>query len=102
MHDVTTTGSISGYLSDSPVEVAAKTGTAQEDLTRSEHAQFVSFAPCDDPEITVTITIPNGYTSGNNAHLANQIYQFWYDAISNADILDMKAYQSENTNEVQD
>lgn len=93
MRSVVATGSITGYLDKSPVQVAAKTGTAQEDLTRSEHAQFVSFAPYDDPEITVTITIPNGYTSGNNAHLAEEIYQFWYGDINNADILAMNAYE---------
>lgn len=61
------------------VEVAGKTGTAEEDLTRPEHALFVSFAPYDDPEVTVTCVIPHGYTSGNAEELAGMVYAYMYD-----------------------
>ncbi len=92
MYDVVHSGTISPHFANCSIEVAAKTGTAQEDLTRSEHAQFVSFAPYDAPEITVSITIPNGYTSGNNAYLANDIYEYWYDYLTMDEILARKAF----------
>ena len=39
---------------DLPVEVGAKTGTAQVGLETTEaNAVFVCFAPCDDPEIAI-------------------------------------------------
>lgn len=60
------------------VEVAGKTGTAQEDLTRANHGLFVSFAPYNDPEITVTTVIPYGYSSGNAQELASFVYAYYY------------------------
>ena len=32
-----------------PIEAAGKTGTAQEDLKRPNHALFVGYAPYDNP-----------------------------------------------------
>lgn len=61
------------------VDVAGKTGTAEEDTTRPDHALFVSFAPYEDPEVTVTCVIPNGYTSGNAEELAGMVYAYMYD-----------------------
>lgn len=60
------------------VQVAGKTGTAQEDLKRANHGLFVSFAPYNDPEITVTTVIPFGYSSGNAQELAGFIYAYYY------------------------
>lgn len=61
------------------VKVAGKTGTAQEDTNRPNHALFVSFAPYDNPEVSVTCVIPNGYSSGNAEELAAFIYSYMYD-----------------------
>ena len=36
-----------------PIEAAGKTGTAQEDLKRPNHALFVGYAPYDNPEISI-------------------------------------------------
>lgn len=102
MREVVKSGTIEGYFDDCPVEVAGKTGSAQEDLTRAEHAQFVSFAPYDDPEISVSITIPNGYTSGNNAHLADEVYKLWYGTLTNDEIAERDAYDLGNSAVVSD
>ncbi len=61
------------------VEVAGKTGTAQEDKTKPNHALFVSYAPFNNPEISVTTVIPYGYSSGNAEELAGFIYAYYYD-----------------------
>lgn len=61
------------------VDVAGKTGTAEEDITRPNHALFVSFAPYENPEVTVTCVIPHGYTSGNAEELAGMVYAYMYD-----------------------
>ena len=61
------------------VEVAGKTGTAQEDKTKPSHALFVSYAPFNKPEISVTTVIPYGYSSGNAEELAGFIYAYQYD-----------------------
>ncbi|HRY63251.1 MAG TPA: penicillin-binding protein 2, partial [Patescibacteria group bacterium] len=47
-------------LSDLPVAVAGKTGTAQVSGDLPTHAWFTGFAPYEQPEIAITILIENG------------------------------------------
>jgi penicillin-binding protein 2 len=61
------------------VEVAGKTGTAEESTIRPSHALFVSYAPFNKPEISVTTVIPFGYSSGNAEELAGLIYAYYFD-----------------------
>ncbi len=61
------------------VDVAGKTGTAEENLARPAHALFVSYAPFVNPEISVTTVIPYGYSSGNAEELAGFIYAYYFD-----------------------
>lgn len=75
---ITDNTSASSLLNRMNVAVAGKTGTAQEDLTRACHALFVSFAPYEDPEITVTTVIPYGYSSGNAEELASMVYAYYF------------------------
>lgn len=53
-------GTLRTVFKDFPISVATKSGTAQEDLSRSSHAWFVGFAPYDDPQISVTVMMPFG------------------------------------------
>lgn len=78
MRRVITDSSAKRIFSDLPVEVAGKTGTAQETKTRANHAFFVSFAPYSQPEIAVTINIPYGYAGTNAATLGKKVYEYYY------------------------
>lgn len=69
---------VSSLFKDLKHKVAGKTGTAQESKSMPNHALFVSFAPYEEPEITVTVVIPNGYNSGNAAGLARDIYKYYF------------------------
>ena len=60
------------------LKVAGKTGTAQENKNRPNHALFISYAPYDNPDITMTVVIPNGYTSSNAAEVARDIYRYYF------------------------
>ena len=53
-------GTLKKYFENFPIDVAAKSGTAQESSKRSEHTTFVAFAPYQDPEISVAVIIPFG------------------------------------------
>lgn len=79
MQKVVNDGSIKSLFEDVPVNVAGKTGTAQITMNEPNHALFVSFAPYEDPEISVTVVIPNGFSSSNAAELASNIYKYYYD-----------------------
>lgn len=61
------------------VNVAGKTGTAQESEVKPDHALFVSYAPYENPEVSVTCVIQNGYSSANARELAGFIYAYMYD-----------------------
>lgn len=61
------------------INVAGKTGTAQESEVKPDHALFVSYAPFESPEVSVTCVIQNGYSSANARELAGFIYAYMYD-----------------------
>ena len=73
--------------SDLGIAVAGKTGTAEESRKRANHALFVSYAPYDNPEITVTTRIANGYTSNYAANLTRDIYQYYFGLQEEDEIL---------------
>lgn len=75
------------YYNDLAVNVAGKTGTAQQDKTRANHALFISYAPYENPEISVTVRIANGYDSGYAAQTARDVYKYHYGLAEEDDLL---------------
>ena len=78
LREVITEGVAKNVFRGQDIPIAGKTGTAQEREDRGNHAVFVSYAPYDNPEIAVTVNIPYGYSSGNAASLANNVYNYCY------------------------
>ncbi len=66
------------YFGSLGVDVAGKTGTAQESRTRANHALFISYAPYEAPEISVTVRVANGYSSDYSAQIARDVYEYYY------------------------
>ena len=73
------------------VDVAGKTGTAQEDKKRGNHANFICFAPYTNPEIAVSVSIPYGYTAANSVHVASDALAYYYGKINMDDIIKSSA-----------
>lgn len=75
MHLVTAgnEGTVRNIFKDFPIEVAGKTGTAQEQLSRGAHAWFVGFAPYEDPQIAIAVAIPYAYSSNYPAEIFRDI-----------------------------
>ncbi|MDO4318215.1 MAG: penicillin-binding transpeptidase domain-containing protein [Lachnospiraceae bacterium] len=71
--------SLKKVFGDLSVKVAGKTGTAQVSLNHPHNALFISFAPYSDPEICVTVVIPNGYGSANAAYVCREVYGFYFE-----------------------
>lgn len=67
------------------LKVAGKTGTAQENKNRPNHALFISYAPYEKPEVTMTVVIRNGYTSTNAAEIARDIYKYYFKKTTKAE-----------------
>ena len=65
------------------IQVAGKTGTAQNELTAKgggkEHAWFIGFAPADDPQVAVAVIAEYSGSSGGSlcAPIARQLILAW-------------------------
>lgn len=75
------------YFSDLDVNVAGKTGTAQENRNRPNHALFISYAPYEAPEISVTVRVANGYSSDYAAQIAKDVYEYYYGLKDESEII---------------
>ena len=95
MRRVITDSSSKRIFRDLEVEIAGKTGTAQEN-TRANHAFFISYGPYANPEISVTVNIPYGYASANAATIAKSVYRFYYGYTSLEDIIGAGALDASN------
>ena len=71
-------GTANSYFKNFGVKVAGKTGTAQINYFHPSNSLFVSFAPFEDPKISLTVAIPNGYSSTYAAALAKDIYSYYF------------------------
>ncbi len=67
------------YFNELSVQVAGKTGTAEQTSSRPSHALFVSYAPYEEPEISVTTRIPFGYSSDYAAQATRDIVKYYYN-----------------------
>lgn len=85
MRSVATEGSVRSIFKDFPISVAGKTGTAQQDLLKPNHALFVSYAPYEDPEIGVSVLIPNGYASSYAAEITKDVLKIYFNIEDDVD-----------------
>lgn len=60
-------------LRDAGMQMAGKTGTAQQSNTHADHVLFVGFAPSANPEIALCVRIANGYSSGYPAEIGRDM-----------------------------
>lgn len=70
------------WFSSVPVTVAGKTGTAQENKSRGNHANFICFAPYENPEVAVSVSIPYGYTAANSVSVASDVLKVYYGELT--------------------
>ena len=67
--------------------VAGKTGTAEQNKNRANHALFIGYAPADAPEISVATRITFGYTSANAVEIARDVFKYHFKLEDTEDIL---------------
>lgn len=80
-------------FADMGIEVAGKTGTAQQVSNRANHALFLGYAPYANPQISIATRIAYGYTSHNAADVSAQILKYYFKL---ADIKDLLRGQAAN------
>lgn len=98
MRGVVESGSASRIFKGFEVNIAGKTGTAQESKTRANHAFFISFGPYESPKLAVTVNIPYGYTSANAASVAKNVYRLCFGYTNVDEILNAGAQRVSDAN----
>lgn len=78
MRLVITGGTAKGTFNGFQINVAGKSGTAQENKLRSNHSVFVAYAPYENPEIALSVLIPNGESSGYTAEVVRDTIKYYY------------------------
>lgn len=75
------------YFSNLAVNVAGKTGTAEQTNSRPSHALFVCYAPYEQPEIAIATRIPFGYSSDHAAQATRDILKYYYGLVEEDELI---------------
>ena len=73
------------------LQVAGKTGTAQQSKTHADHVLFAGFAPSRDPEIAYCARIANGYNSGYTAEIGRDMILKYFGLADDSQLIYGKA-----------
>lgn len=75
-------GTAAGAFSSFPIKTGGKTGTAslgnQEEIGRTDYAEYVGYAPLDNPQIAVCVMIFDGGQGAQAAYVARDIYSAYF------------------------
>lgn len=83
-------------LGELPVPMAGKTGTAQQNAGRPNHALFIGYAPYEQPEISVATRIAYGYSSSNAVEVTSDIIKYYFGIEDASQLLTGQAEIPEN------
>lgn len=78
-------------FNDLQVSLAGKTGTAQENEKRPNHALFVGYAPTDSPQIAIATRIAYGYGSSNACVFVDQVLKYYFKQNTEEELLNGQA-----------
>ncbi|MGN1080647.1 MAG: penicillin-binding transpeptidase domain-containing protein [Acutalibacteraceae bacterium] len=80
MHSVATDGTVSSVFRNFFINIGGKTGTAQvlQNGVMYNNALFISFAPYENPEISVAVVIEKGGYGTYVAQVAKEIYEYYF------------------------
>ncbi len=80
------------YINKLPVDVAGKTGTAQENVKRADHSLFIGYAPYNNPEIAISCRICFGYSSGFASQTSAKVFEYYF-ADNKEEVIDNQAVE---------
>lgn len=76
MRSVTEDGTASSTFRDFEISVGGKTGTAE--VTGSNNALFVAFAPYEDPQIAISVVVEHGAHGNYIAPVAKEVFEEYF------------------------
>lgn len=71
-------GNSYALLKNTGYNIAAKSGTAQENANLPDHATLIAYAPYDNPEISMSVVVQYGYTSSYSIKIGSEVARFYY------------------------
>ncbi|WP_026767719.1 penicillin-binding protein 2 [Selenomonas ruminantium] len=78
LHDVTKYGTAAGIFRGFPIEIAGKTGTAENSHGR-DHGWFVAYGPFDNPDIVVAVIVEQGgFGSQSAVPIGRKVLEAWF------------------------
>lgn len=83
-------------LNQLSISVAGKTGTAQQNANRPNHALFIGYAPYEQPQISVATRIAYGYSSSNAVEVTSDIIKYYFGIEDASQLLTGQAEIPEN------
>jgi len=86
MRQVVTKGTVKTIFKDMKIDVAGKSGTAEESSKRNAHGLFVAYAPYNKPKISVVTVIPFSNSSGASAELTRDVIKYYFGEINLKDV----------------
>ena len=95
MRGVVTDSSTAAAFKGLVQTLAGKTGTAQEDKNRSNHSNFIGYAPYELPDIAFACTIRNGGSSIYAAETTRKCLDYYYGNVTLEEILESGAAEIE-------
>ena len=69
-------GTAHNFFGDYPVDIAAKTGTAEN--TGSDHTAFICYAPYDDPQVAIAVVIEHGARGSFSMDVAKSLLDAYF------------------------
>lgn len=84
------------YFRDFPIQVAGKTGTAEESRNRANHALFVCYAPYNKPKVSVATRLAFGYSSAYAAKTTKDVLSMYFDLDNMENITQREATALDN------
>ena len=91
MRLVVTEGTAKSFFTSLGVTVAGKTGTAEEDLRRSNHAAFVGYAPYENPEVSFACMIRNSDSTSYPGGVLNDTLKYYFGELTLEDVMNAEA-----------
>ena len=84
------------------LELHGKTGTAQEDELRPDHAVFIGYTNNTGDDIALAVRIAFGYSSSNAEVVGNDVLEYYYGLKSVEDIITGESETEGLTTEITD
>ena len=79
MRAVVQSGTARDYFRDYPIDVAAKTGTAQMGENATNNGVFVCYAPYDDPQIAIAVVVEKGNSGSSLSYIAQDVLDYYFN-----------------------